>query len=144
MAGRPWEPWEEAMIATGARAPIPGLHRSANAVKVQRRRLGIQAPPRLDGPPWTPGEDALLRSGERIPAGLEHRSPNGIKLRRRRLGIPQPRHPYRLWTPGEDAQIREAMARPDRERDWPALAVKLGRSSGATRTRGWTLRRRAE
>ena len=131
------------MLSTGARAPIPGLDRSADAIKVRRRRLGVPSPPRVDGLPWTPEEVALLRSSERFPAGLAHRTPNAIRIFRRKLGIPHPRHPYRLWTAGEDAQIRETMARPGRERDWPALAVKLGRSAGATRTRGWTLRRRA-
>ena len=129
------------------RAEIDSLSAEYQAKEAQHRAalIGVPSPLRTTGPAWEPWEDDLIATGARAPIpGLPHRSANAIQIRRARLGIKGPKHPYREWTAAEDAAVREAMARPARERDWPALAVKLGRSYGATRTRGWTLRRRAK
>ncbi|MHB8658158.1 MAG: hypothetical protein ACYC91_09420 [Solirubrobacteraceae bacterium] len=116
---RRYEPWEDAAITAAwaegldVRVLAVRLGRSADALRLRARSLGLHDPPPRRR--WSSAEDHALREGYSIGLscreiqrrGLPHRSPGAISARAGKLGLTS----YaRLWSEEDDRRLALLLA----------------------------------
>lgn len=113
MAGRRWEPWEDAILMTADLSKIDTLERTREAITKRRVLILAPAPPRRPrADQWTPpAEDAIIRSGKRWAIEKLGRSEHAIAIRRTKLRAPPAMPSFkRRWSAEEDRAILAAAA----------------------------------